>query len=147
MKNETCCPRMLLSKPHTWPSKDKVRILQTSFVSKQKQAKSQPLRSRAFHSLGWFASSFVLKKQFGSLIKEITSKSNYQALQMLSMPRHATTLAPILPGISPCVKTSVAPPIMDTGSAHHGHGILKQSVRHSSASHQARNRGIMWISV
>lgn len=124
MKNETCCPRMLLSKPHTWPSKDKVRTLQMSFVSEQKQAKSQPLRSRAFHSLGWFASSFVLKKQFGSLIKEITSKSNYQALQMLSMPQHATTLAPILPGISPCGENI-------SGPAHHGHWLRPSWTRDS----------------
>lgn len=101
--------------------KTKSKTLQTrhSFL-KQKQVNSQTLRSTAFHSLGWFASTFVVKKQFGSFIKEMASKSSYQALQM---PQHVTPPSTNPPRNSTIGKTSAAQPIMDTGCSNNVHGI------------------------
>lgn len=56
-------------------------------------------------------------------------ESNYQALQLLSMPQPVTALSPTLPGMSPQGKLR--------GSAHNGHRWQ------NSASHQAPNRGIL----
>lgn len=103
MKNERQCQWMLLLTAHTWPFKDQAEALQAGCsLLKQKRVNRQTLRSRVSRALEHnkhTADLFLVCCQGVWLIHQ--EKSNYQALQLLSLPQPVTALSPILSGMSP----------------------------------------------